>query len=392
MKDDEAILKTVGDSGLHHNSRPLGTAKEWRLKIGGDVEHPGEFSIEELSKLAPGPFSSEMGINCVSAGAICGPSGKATFEGLPFSLLAEVIKHKGLIEELRPTVEFVSKASGTCGPQGERHRTALPLQTCLDPAYGVMLAWRLNGRPLPYQNGGPLRSVVGPELFFYKAIKWLDQINILDKPLGDCRGTWETYAGYHNRARVEMEERFEPQMHLVLDVERDSGDVTRPITDQKEQRSTFERLYSEKNLSRLIVSQLHAIMKPNFPKDYSGCAFSDDRFQAKMRGTNFAGAVFYEAQMSGANFSLSKFSNARFSRNGQSPADLSGCDFEGAHFNNAHLQGVSMEGACLANAVFVLKSDLDKPTDRVKGLILRRVTNLDGSTAAWLKRNGAILD
>ena len=392
MKPNETVLKVIGDSGRYHNSQPLGTRADWRLKVEGCVEEPREFSIDELERLARKPFSAAIGITCVSEGRICGPADKVAFEGIPFSAIAEAVRPKGSIEELSPTVELISKAPAGCGPKQERHRTALPLRDCLDPEYGVMLAWGLNGQPLPYANGGPLRSVVGPKLFFYKAIKWLDRINIIDKPLSQCRGTWEQYAGYHSRARVDLDERFEPQMQLILDVSQDGCDITRFITDEVEQRKTFEQACRDRNLSRLVAAQLHLMMKPDFPTDYSGFSFSDGRFKAKIRGTNFSGATFHEARMAGANFSLSKFSNARFSRNGDDPADLRGCDFEGAHLNNAHLQNVSMQGACLAGAVFVLDGHLDKPTDRVKGLDVRNADRLDEKTADWLRRNGAIVE
>lgn len=392
MKPNGTIHKVIGDSGRYHNPRPLGTRVDWRLKVDGCVEKPREFSIDELERLATTPFSATIGITCVSEGRICGPADKATFEGIPFSVIAEAVRPKGPVEEFSPTVELISKAPAGCGPKQERHRTALPLRDCLDPEYGVMLAWGLSGQPLPYANGGPLRSVVGPKLFFYKAIKWLDRINIIDKPLSQCRGTWEKYAGYHSRARVDLDERFEPQMQLILDVAEDGCDVTRFITDEAEQRKTFEQAYRDRNLSRLVAAQLHLLMKPDFPTDYSGFSFSDGRFKAKIRGTNFSGATFHGAGMAGANFSLSKFSNARFSRNGDDPADLRGCDFEGAYLNNAHLQNVSMQRARLGGAVFVLDGNLDKPTDRVRRLDVRSAVQLDEETADWLKRNGAIVD
>src|SRR5437879_840565 len=39
----------------------------------------------------------------------------------------------------------------------------------------VILAFRLNGRPLPIERGGPVRMLV-PEMYGFKSIKWLNRI------------------------------------------------------------------------------------------------------------------------------------------------------------------------------------------------------------------------
>jgi DMSO/TMAO reductase YedYZ molybdopterin-dependent catalytic subunit len=60
----------------------------------------------------------------------------------------------------------------------QRFASSLSLSEVLETPPGhlpVFLAFRLNGRPLPIERGGPVRMLV-PESFGFKSIKWLNQI------------------------------------------------------------------------------------------------------------------------------------------------------------------------------------------------------------------------
>jgi DMSO/TMAO reductase YedYZ molybdopterin-dependent catalytic subunit len=381
----------VGDDGTAHQPSPLGGPGDWCLNVSGDVKRPADFSITDLARI--GTQEVRQAIVCVSAGQLCGADGTVAFQGLPLAKLLSRVKPLVPVdsEQARPCVEFISRAPGACGPTSEPHRTSLPLSDCLDPKYGVMIAWALGGDPLPYANGGPLRSVVGPKLFFYKSVKWLDGIRVLDAPLEEHRGTWETYAGYHNRGRVELEERFEPQMHRILE-QNDGQFVTESIDDDTVRRATFDEMYGRADLSRLIASQLDRIVgKREFPQDFTSVVFAKDGYSCQIRGTNFAQADFCGAKMAGSNLALSKFPAAVFSRDGDEAANMRDCDLEGAHFQNAYLQNVDMRGACLTGTTFVSVANLERSSDRVRGLDVRDAINLDGATARWLERNGAIV-
>ncbi len=71
----------------------------------------------------------------------------------------------------------------------------LSLSEALDPT--VLLAYSLNGKPLPQAQGFPLRLVV-PKMYGYKSIKWVNRIEFSDKPLV---GYWEA-RGYPNEAFI----------------------------------------------------------------------------------------------------------------------------------------------------------------------------------------------
>jgi DMSO/TMAO reductase YedYZ molybdopterin-dependent catalytic subunit len=61
----------------------------------------------------------------------------------------------------------------------------------------VMLAYEMNGKPLPREHGAPLRLVI-PDMYGYKGVKWLDRINLVPQA-GD--GYWELL-GYDRDAWV----------------------------------------------------------------------------------------------------------------------------------------------------------------------------------------------
>lgn len=70
-------------------------------------------------------------------------------------------------------------------------------------AEACMLAHKLEGKDIPVEHGGPLRSLI-PHLYAWKSAKWLSGIEFMaaDKP-----GFWERN-GYHIRGDPFAEERY----------------------------------------------------------------------------------------------------------------------------------------------------------------------------------------
>ena len=62
-------------------------------------------------------------------------------------------------------------------PEGERFFETLPRRYALDPR--ALLAFGMNGGPLPREHGGPLRLAV-PFLQGYKSVKWLTDIRLTE--------------------------------------------------------------------------------------------------------------------------------------------------------------------------------------------------------------------
>lgn len=61
----------------------------------------------------------------------------------------------------------------------------------------VLVAYKLNGKPLSQAQGAPLRLVV-PGMYGYKFIKWLDRIELVSQPIN---GYWENN-GYDRDAYI----------------------------------------------------------------------------------------------------------------------------------------------------------------------------------------------
>ncbi len=67
----------------------------------------------------------------------------------------------------------------------------------------ALLAWAVDGEPLPAEHGGPRRMVI-PRLNFWKSAKWLRGLELLDH---DRPGFWEQN-GYHNVGDPWLEQRY----------------------------------------------------------------------------------------------------------------------------------------------------------------------------------------
>lgn len=62
----------------------------------------------------------------------------------------------------------------------EAYGASIPLSTALDPRNDVILAFGMNGKPLPRDHGSPLRAVV-PGHVAARSVKWLSKIVIADE-------------------------------------------------------------------------------------------------------------------------------------------------------------------------------------------------------------------
>ena len=68
----------------------------------------------------------------------------------------------------------------------DNYTDTIPLEKAMDPT--TLLAYEMNGVPLPHRHGYPLRVIV-PGYFGEKHVKWLTRIE-LDGP--DAKGFYET--------------------------------------------------------------------------------------------------------------------------------------------------------------------------------------------------------
>ncbi|MDZ7339741.1 MAG: molybdopterin-dependent oxidoreductase [candidate division KSB1 bacterium] len=127
----------------------------WRLTVTGLVEHPASFSLDDLKKMPLTHQTSDL--DCVERWSVR----RLNWEGL---------KLKTLIDQVKPLPEaqFV-----TFHCSGEVYSESLSMEQAMDSS--VLLAFKVDDKPLPPDHGAPLRLVV-PSFWGYKSAKWIERI------------------------------------------------------------------------------------------------------------------------------------------------------------------------------------------------------------------------
>jgi sulfite oxidase len=173
-------------------------AATWTLKIGGEVASPLSLSLDEIKKLPAVTVTTTLE---------CAGNGRAFFE----PALAGIQWEKGAVSTARFTgarLGDVLKRAGvkTTGRNVEMHAAdrppgsmpafvrQVPMAKAMHP--DTILAYDMNGQPIPIVHGFPLRAIV-PGWEGAYSLKWLNALNVLDK---DSESFWvATGYRYPNR-------------------------------------------------------------------------------------------------------------------------------------------------------------------------------------------------
>jgi DMSO/TMAO reductase YedYZ molybdopterin-dependent catalytic subunit len=185
----EALRHPITPAGLHylltHYDIPAVDPAEFVLEIGGAVERPLSFALDELR--ARERVSLPVTFECAGNGRalleprpvsqpwLTGAVGTAEWAGLALGpLLDEAGVQPGALEAL-----FTGLDRGVEGGVAQAYERALPVAE----AFGGLLAYEMNGAPLLPQHGFPLRLVV-PGWYGMQNVKWLTRITLLEEPFG----------------------------------------------------------------------------------------------------------------------------------------------------------------------------------------------------------------
>ena len=159
-----------------------GDAREFRLKVHGAVKTPFVLDYKQLLELPQVEQAAD--VHCVTGWSLLG----SLWKGVSVATLAERAGVKG---EARHVI-FEAAHGFTAN---------VPLAEATAP--GVLVTYRVNGKPLSRAHGAPVRALV-PDLYFWKSAKWLTGVRFVAK---DEPGYWEV-RGYHNHADPWREERY----------------------------------------------------------------------------------------------------------------------------------------------------------------------------------------
>ena len=202
----EALRDELTPVGLHylliHFDIPSVDVDAWRLEVEGLVERPATLTLEDLQ--ARPTRSLAVTLECAGNGRalleprplsqpwLTGAVGTAEWTGTP---LAPILEEAGLAPEARQVV-FTGLDRGVQGDVPHAYARSLPVEEAMRDE--MLLAWAVNGEPLPPQHGYPLRLVV-PGWYGMTHVKWLASIRVIDREFDG----WQQSVAYHLRQSEE---------------------------------------------------------------------------------------------------------------------------------------------------------------------------------------------
>jgi len=183
--DDFYVMET--------NGTPTIDRAEWQLTIDGLVENPLTLSFADI---VARPFVEQMRtLECIGNAVGGNQIGNAVWGGV---LLADLLDEAGVMETA-VRAKFAA---------ADNYETSVTLDWINQP--GAMLAYQMNGEPLPPEHGYPLRLFM-PGLYGQKMPKWITHIQFIDDI--DHLGTWENQ-GWSNVAQVKTNSQIMQPTHI----------------------------------------------------------------------------------------------------------------------------------------------------------------------------------
>jgi DMSO/TMAO reductase YedYZ molybdopterin-dependent catalytic subunit len=171
ISDATGLSRIIPTSGWRiytvADSMPSFDPGTWRLRIDGLVRKPMELSHSELLAL---PKATQVStFHCVTGWVV----GGVRWGGVRFhDLLAQAqpLAHAQALHFISAETPYDDYLS-------------LRQVSLAD----VMLAYEMDGKPLPREHGAPVRVVI-PEMYGYKNVKWVERIELVARP---GSGYWE---------------------------------------------------------------------------------------------------------------------------------------------------------------------------------------------------------
>ena len=206
----EGLRYDVTPVGMHylliHFDVPEGDADTWSLSIDGSVSNPTRLPLADLraratvtmpvtmecagngrARLSPRPISQPWLTEAI---------GTAEWTGTP---LGPILEEAGIDDDATELV-FTGADRGIQGEVEHDYQRSLSIADAMREE--VLLAYEMNGAPLPPQHGYPLRLVV-PGWYGMTSVKWLTGITAVAEP-------FEGFQQLAYRFRQQPEDEGEP--------------------------------------------------------------------------------------------------------------------------------------------------------------------------------------
>lgn len=225
----DVVMPTERHYVRNHFSMPVLDPSSWRLEVAGLVERPLRLTLQDL--LAMRSRTEVVTLECAGNGrSLLDPKvdgeqwrlgAVSTAEWTGVSLI-EVLDRAGI----RPEASEILFRGADAGAVGGRAETiAFERSLAIDQAREstAMLAYAMNGGPLPVRHGYPLRLIV-PGWYGVASVKWLRTIQVID----------HVFDGYFQTDRYVYEwERDGRSIREPVSLQRVRALVTEPHADQQ---------------------------------------------------------------------------------------------------------------------------------------------------------------
>lgn len=161
-------------------------ASGWALTVDGSVAVSTQYDLADLRGFPL--VRSVVTMECAGNGRVLmDPVPAGTPWGLGAVSTAEFggVRLRDVVAAAQPSSEtvelvFTGADGGVVAPDGEvSYAFSLPLSEAASPE--PILAWEMNGEPLPEEHGAPLRLVV-PGGYGMQSVKWLTRIAAIERP------------------------------------------------------------------------------------------------------------------------------------------------------------------------------------------------------------------
>ena len=157
---------------------PVVDAQGWTLNVGGSVQKPLRLSLSELRALTP--VTEYVTMECISNNVGGEQMSTGSFTGVP-------------LRELLAMASPRSDGTWAAFTARDGYTESIPMSV-VQGAPEIIVAYELNGAPLPVGHGFPARMII-PGHYGMKGPKWLDHIDLVSHESG---GYWEQQGWDHN--------------------------------------------------------------------------------------------------------------------------------------------------------------------------------------------------